>query len=84
MYIKRNSQRITIDNEVDFDVSYYYYPAEDPIVRYPDGSGYPGSPATVEIHAIFFEGIDVKDVINLNDTLWEQFIEEILNYETDV
>ena len=83
MYWKRNSQPITINNDVDFEVSYTYYPAEEVILYYPDGTGSAGSPATLEINAIFYDGTDVLPVINLNDGLFDEFIDEIMNYEID-
>ena len=83
MHIKRNSQPITISNEVEFEVSYDYYPAEEMVWRDSDGGGYPGAPATVEINAIYYEGVDILKVVMLNDKLYDEFHEEILNYETE-
>ena len=82
MYVKRNSQPIRIFNEVELEVSYNYFPAEDAIYRYPDGSGYSGAPATVEINAIWYDGTDIKDIINLSDKLWDQIEIEIIEFET--
>lgn len=43
---------------VDFDVTFIFIPEEPEVRYYPDGSGYPGSPAEVEIHEIFHKGTD--------------------------
>ena len=84
MYVKRNSEPFTINTStgsVDFEVSYVYYPAEPMVLNYGDGTGYDGSPASVEINAIYYDGNDITEVINLYDDFYNEFITEILNYE---
>lgn len=43
---------------ISFDVTFEYTPEDPMIWRYPDGSGYPGSPAEVEISEISHKGTD--------------------------
>jgi len=51
------------------------------VLNYGDGTGYDGSPASVEINAIYYDGNDITEVINLYDDFYNEFITEILNYE---
>ena len=81
MYIKRNSQPVTLQNTLDLEVSYDYYPPEREVLRDNDGGGYSGSPASVEISAIYFEGVDIKDVAQVYDAIYADLEEEILAYE---
>jgi hypothetical protein len=81
MYIKRNSEPITLHNTLDLEVSYDYYPAEREVLRDDDGGGIPSSPASVEISAIYFEGVDIKDVAQVYDAIYEDLEDEILAYE---
>lgn len=41
---------------VNFQVDYYYDKGEPMVMYYPDGSGHPGSPPSVEIEGVFLEG----------------------------
>lgn len=43
---------------VDFEVTFILTPEEPEVRYYPDGSGYPGASAEVEIHEIFHKGTD--------------------------
>lgn len=65
-------------NCIDYDVEYYYTPAEDMVMYYADGSGYPGSNAEVEIMTIEIAGYDVIDVIK--EYILEDLQEEIIKY----
>jgi len=80
MYIKRNSEEFTI-NGLDFEVSYFYYPSEPTVLREADGTGYAGAAASVEIHAIYFNGTDIKDVADVYDVMFDDLEDEILAYE---
>ena len=57
---------------IDFDVEYTYLAEEKMVMYYPDGSGYPGSPAEVEINEIKHKGDCFFEVLEDN-------IEEISN-----
>jgi hypothetical protein len=54
--IKHNKKVYTLELfEKSMDVVYRFYPSEDNVDYYPDGSGYPGYPATVEIDNMWME-----------------------------
>lgn len=70
-----------IDNlEVEGIILVVYYDYEDEereIMYYPDGSGHPGSPASVEIESIYLEDGD-QDIYNLICGKFMKQIEEKL------
>ena len=74
---------IEIDG-ISFDVEYWYEPAERMVMYYPDGSGYPGSPASVDIVKILYKGVDIKDLLYaLSGNLVEKIENKVLEYEID-
>jgi len=57
------------DDTVQADVKFFYFPEEKEVTYYPDGSGYPGCAAQVEIISIkcphhAFDGYDLNDEDN--------------------
>jgi hypothetical protein len=62
---------------VEFD----YSPEEPMVMYYPDGSGYPGCPAEVEITSVMIEGkydaIDLFDTFGILPQLEEVILDEI-------
>jgi hypothetical protein len=46
-----------------FEVEYDYYKEEPMVMYYGDGSGYPGSPASIEIHSIYLNDTEVTDIL---------------------
>lgn len=61
----------------EIKVNYTYYP-EEPMVRYyPDGSGYPGAPASVEIEVISIKINNVETEVNNNDQNFYNWFETI-------
>jgi hypothetical protein len=83
MYIKRKNLDITINNKVDLLVNYNYYPAEEMILNDGTGHGYSGSSASIEIDAIYYEDVNIKDVILQSDELTEEIETQIYKYEND-
>ena len=65
---------------VEFDVDFYYQPEEPMIMYYADGSGYPGSPAEIEIYEIKHKGTYFYEVLednldDIEDLIWEKLEE---------
>lgn len=58
---------------LEFIVDYYYDKGEPMVMYYPDGSGHPGSPPSVELDGIYVEGNEQE----LHDCLSESFIESL-------
>ena len=62
-------------------IDFTYIPGEPMVRYYKDGSGYPGSPAEIEIHGVFHKGEDISDFINeleiMGIYLWDD-IEELV------
>lgn len=56
------SAELTI-HDVNISVDYDYDPGEDMVMYYPDGSGHPGSPPSVEINAIYAGEIDIYELL---------------------
>jgi hypothetical protein len=53
-----------------------YYTAETPMVMYyEDMSGYPGEPADFELEKILYKDVDVTDIYESFDVIWD--IEEL-------
>jgi hypothetical protein len=68
---------------VEITVDGYYTPEEPMVMYYDDGSGYPGSPAEMEIHDIKYFDVSVKDLYESLDVITEieDLIIEKLNRE---
>jgi len=73
-------QHITYNDE-ELYVEYDYYPYERPVMYYPDGSGYPGSPAEAHVTLIEKDGVDISD--SLSEKQWEEIEEILLNNHYD-
>jgi len=54
-----------------FEIEYRYTPEEPMVMYYADGSGYPGSPAEIEIYNIFLGSTEVSEILT------ESFIDTI-------
>ena len=65
-------------NGVIVDVIYDYTEAEPMVLNYGDGSGYPGSPASVDIYRVEVDYIDITDL--LADYVLEDLEQQILEY----
>lgn len=59
----------------EFDVEFFYEPAEDAVINYGDGSGYPGYPEQYEFSEIKLNG---KDATDLLEHCIEEFEEEAI------
>lgn len=63
---------------VELDIEFYFSPEEPMVMYYSDGSGYPGSPAEVEIYTIEHCGVDVMELLDDQiDKIEEQLIKSI-------
>ena len=63
---KTNNYTIT-DLEIDgvyLEIEYDYTRGEDAVPYYPDGSGYPGSPARVDIFRVLAGGVEITPIIS--------------------
>jgi len=78
--------------ESSMDVIYRYYPAEEEVTNYGDGTGYPGYPATVEIDKVWAElkskngrkvTVDVLPFILETDQDLTNLEEMIIEYESN-
>ena len=63
-------------------VDYLYTPEEHAVNYFPDGSGHPGSPASVEIEEIFcFEELSKLFDISCISSMYELLENKIIEYE---
>lgn len=51
-------------HDTDISVDYEYDPGEAMVMYYPDGSGHPGAPPSVEIHDIYIGDTNVIDIFD--------------------
>ena len=64
---------------LEFDVHYEFHEGDDTVYYYPDGSGYPGIPDTIEIHEVFLGDAEVSEMIDsCCPQLWDQMEQHIL------
>jgi hypothetical protein len=66
---------------VDFEVTFDYAPEEKTVMYYADGSGYPGSPESIDNIHIEHKGTDFDDFFGDNMEMvevliWQSFEEE--------
>lgn len=67
---------------LEFIVDYYYDKGEPMVMYYPDGSGSPGSPPSVELDGIYVEGSEQELHDVLDETVIDRIEEKILeSYE---
>jgi len=68
-----------IYNGVKLLVEGTYTPAEEQVMYYPDGSGFPGASPEIDINAIFVGDVDIYDLLSFDviDKIGELVIEEI-------
>lgn len=78
--------RVQLDEQI-LDVSGKYTPEEAQVRYYPDGSGYPGSPAEFDIQKILWvketESLDVTDLLLSLGVRVYMKIEELIIYEIE-
>ena len=60
---------------IELVVDYEYDKGEPMVMYYPDLSGHPGSPPSVELHGVFLEGND-QDIYDLLSESCQYAIEE--------
>lgn len=63
------------------EIEYDYTKGEPEVYNYGDGSGYPGSPAKVDIYTVSVNGADITDIIS--DSVLEEVREKLLDYHED-
>lgn len=63
---------------INIGVDYYYDKGEDMVMYYPDLSGHPGSPPSVEIEGVYVDGeTDIYELLSESviDTIQEIILE---------
>ena len=60
------TEQVQIRGKV-FDVGYTLHPEEKEVTHYPDGSGYPGMGASVDIESISYNGEDFLEFMHEQD-----------------
>ena len=55
--------------EIYLVVGFNYSPEEPMVMYYPDGSGYPGCAAEIEIQEIIYDGVDVYEIYESMEAL---------------
>jgi hypothetical protein len=65
---------------VNIVVDYDYNAGEDMVMYYPDGSGHPGEPPSVEINEIYVGDVDIYELMHADmlDYIEQKLIE--INY----
>jgi hypothetical protein len=59
------------EGSIDVEIEYVYHPGEPMVMYYPDGSGYPGYPADVELLDVHVTSWHVDEVRQRSDHwLW--------------
>jgi len=58
------------NGSLEVSIEYKYYPGEPMVMYYPDGSGYPGSPAGAELIDVYVIRWDVDGDERLRDVSW--------------
>lgn len=56
----KNTLTTTLDNGQEAEVTYAYYPEEQRVDYYADGSGYPGARASCEVLSIEVDGKEIQ------------------------
>ena len=80
--MKTTTNTYTTEITLEVEIEYEYDPGEKRVDYYPDGSGYPGTPPSVAIHAINTGGNDISHA--LPQKLVEDLEAEILeNHEPE-
>ena len=75
-----------IEVEIDFNgiklnVVGDFTPEEPMVMYYPDGSGHPGSSEELEIHHIYWNSVDIYDIYNSLDEIWDIEQEALKKYD---
>ena len=75
---KTDNTEIEIDG-ITLSVDYYYDKGEPMVMYYPDMSGHPGSPPSVEIYGVYADGeTDIYEL--LSDRVIDTIEETILGF----
>ena len=75
---KTDNTEIEIDG-ITLSVDYYYDKGEPMVMYYPDMSGHPGSPPSVEIYGVYADGeTDIYEL--LSDRVIDTIQETILGF----
>lgn len=90
MKTTRLCKEIIYFEDILFEVSFEYYPEEKMVRYYKDGSGYPGSPASIEIVDVTHKEtsfLDFFEVLNLmskiEDKVWDA-MNNSFDYSDDI
>ena len=66
---------------LELDIEFDYQPEEPMVMYYPDGSGYPGCAAEVEITTIHYEERDISEIMDCLDQLEDIELQILEEYE---
>lgn len=69
--------------DIPFEIEYDYYPEEQPVYYYKDGTGHPGSAEEVNVNAIMFKGTDFFDLLDDKKEKIEELILEQIHNNAD-
>ena len=67
--------------DVLLNIEYEYTEGEPMVDNYGDGSGYPGSPASIELYTVSVNGADITDIISVS--ILDEIREKLLDYHED-
>jgi len=67
--------------DVLLNIEYEYTEGEPMVYNYGDGSGYPGSPASIELYTVSVNGADITDIISVS--ILDEIREKLLDYHED-
>jgi len=61
---------------IPFEAEFYFEPSEPEVRYYPNGDGYPGCPAYVELYHLWHKGTDFLPLIG-SEKIEKQILEEM-------
>lgn len=68
-----HTMRVTLSDIMECEVEFDFTPPEPQVRYYPDGSGYPGSPAQAHLVSVLVLSVDYEDRVLLRESDPKQF-----------